>query len=199
MDLNQANRLYSEATFLSNRLQQHYRIDIWLQQSINRNGQRRFKRKEDVWAQREKKKNQMLLDLDILKAKLESLDIKFVIGSFDLNDDGDDQKNAANVPALEAVSNEEIGGGAQEDFAEDDLEWINDLDFVSLNAKIRDLNVREYLQDVDTLDTATIHDIRAKLAVFMSTKAEGSLEQWEAFHLDMYYETALQRIRNKMN
>ena len=124
-----------------------------------------------------------------------------------VDDDFEDQKVAENVP-LEAVIVNGVdvqnGNGAQNGFVEaedndDDLDWIDEVTFVQLNAKIEDLRVREYLQDADTLDIGTINNIRAQLAAFMSTKAEGSKEQWEAFHLDMYYETALQRIRNRMS
>ena len=81
---------------------------------------------------------------------------------------------------------------------DNDLEWIEETDYRQLYANIGDERVREYLKDADRLDIATINHIREQLTAFRSSAEDQSKAQWEAFHLDMYYETALQRKRQQL-
>ena len=97
-------------------------------------------------------------------------------------------KKEVNVPAPVGANN---GNGNDDDM----MEWTKELEYKQLLKNIRNPNVKRFLEDADKLDIATIHKIREQLTEFRQSVVDDSVEQWEAFHLDMYYETAVQRMK----
>lgn len=67
-------------------------------------------------------------------------------------------------------------------------EWLDQMDFVTLNRTIQTSQVRRCLKDGNQLNQCEIQQLRSQLHLIQIGASEGSLEQWEALHVDIYYE-----------
>ena len=120
-------------------------------------------------------------------------------------DDFEDEKIVENADSA-VVIGDRVNDQVEDDMVrphgnvenENDMEWIEETEYKQLYANIEDIQVREYLRDTAFLDIATINHIREQLTAFRSNAKDGSKAQWEAFHLDMYYELALQQKRQQL-
>ena len=67
-------------------------------------------------------------------------------------------------------------------------EWLDAMDFVTLNRTIETSQVRRCLKDGNQLNQREMQQLRSQLLLIQIGASEGSLEQWEALHVDIYYE-----------
>ena len=99
----------------------------------------------------------------------------------------------------------EWGNGAQYDIQNDmnsdsdqsgsddpQMRWVKDVNFETLIGMISYRRVRQYLYDGEFLSMDEIYDFRRKLQELRETLVDEK-EQWQAFHVDYYYECILQR------
>merc|ERR1712154_332100 len=77
-----------------------------------------------------------------------------------------------------------------------DFGWIQELTWVELKKNIKSKQVLKYLKDGEALTTEEINEFRQKLNELQKQLTDHSTEQWEAFHVDYYYEAILQNNRN---
>merc|ERR1712096_240914 len=77
----------------------------------------------------------------------------------------------------------------------EELQWMDDMDYASLCRQIRTSKVLTCLKESDILSIADIKKLRRRLHRIQRNARDGSQEQWEALHVDIYYEQVIQARR----
>merc|ERR1719242_851659 len=78
---------------------------------------------------------------------------------------------------------------------DDSMEWLKNVKYETLFPRITSHRIRQFFYDAETLTNEEIVNVRQDLQDFRNDPQIGldEGEQWEAFHVDYYYECALQQ------